>query len=142
MPVEPERDRSLDILVLDTSPSSQSMLLSLLETSGHRSYAAGGIEEALTAIEEFEFDLLVVNTIEPDRELYNFIKLLRFSQIGEQALPVLLLTALFDETISVACDEAAIDRVLVKPISPGALMQAIILSAAPERRRGNGTGNR
>lgn len=135
MPSEPECGRSLDILILDAAPLSQSMLISLLDAAGHRSYASESVDDALTAIEEFDFDLLLINANEPDTELLDFVKLLRFAQIGEPPLPIVLLTACCDEAKRLDCDEAGIDLVLEKPISPAALSRAVASCAAPERRR-------
>lgn len=139
MPSEPESERSLDVLILDAAPLSQTMLVSLLESAGHRSYAGESVEDALTAIEEFDFDLLLINANKPDKELLDFVKLLRFAQMGGPLLPIVLLTAWCDEANRLDCSEAGIDLVLEKPIAPTVLTQAIASCAAPERRR-RGTG--
>lgn len=135
MPSEPECERSLDVLILDAAPLSQSMLVSLLEVAGYRSYASESVDDALTAIEEFDFDLLLINANKPEKELLDFVKLLRFAQMGEPRLPIVLLTAWCDEAKRLDCDEAGIDLVLEKPIAPTVLTQAIASCAAPERHR-------
>lgn len=135
MPSEPECERSLDVLILDAAPLSQSMLVSLLEVAGHRSYASESVDDALTAIEEFDFDLLLINANEPDKEILDFVKLLRFAQMGEPQLPIVLLTAWCDEANRLECNEAGIDLVLEKPIAPTVLTQAIVSCAVPAHRR-------
>lgn len=135
MPSEPECERSLDVLILDAAPLSQSMLVSLLEVAGHRSYASESVDDALTAIEEFDFDLLLINANKPDKEILDFVKLLRFAQMGEPQLPIVLLTAWCDDANRLDCNEAGFDLVLEKPIAPTVLTQAIASCAQPERRR-------
>ena len=137
MPSEPERERSLDLLIFDAAPLSQSMLVSLLDAAGHRSYASESVDDALTAIEEFDFDLLLINANEPDKELLDFVKLLRFAQMGEPPLPIVLLTASCDAEKRLDCMDAGIDVVLEKPIAPAVLSRAIASCAAPERRGRN-----
>jgi DNA-binding response OmpR family regulator len=112
------------------------MLVSLVEAAGHRAYVSGSVDDALTAIEEFDFDLLLINADEPDKELLDFVKLLRFAQMGGPPLPIVVLTACCDETKRLDRQEAGIDLVLEKPISPADLLRAIVSWAAPERRRG------
>lgn len=134
MPSEPECEQSLDLLILDAAPLSQSMLVSLLDAAGHRSYPSESVDDALTAIEEFDFDLLLINANEPDKELLDFVKLLRFAQMGEPPLPIILLTAGCDEAKRLDCKEAGIDLVLEKPIAPDVLSRAVASCAGSERR--------
>lgn len=134
MPSEPERDRSLDLIILDAAPLSQSMLVSLVEAAGHRAYVSESVDDALTAIEEFDFDLLLINSNEPDKELLDFVKLLRFAQMGEPPLPIMLLTAICDEAMRLDCKDAGIDLVLEKPIAPEVLIHVIASCAAPTQR--------
>lgn len=138
MSSEPERERSLDLIILDAVPLSQSMLVSLMEAAGHRAYVSESVDDALTAIEEFDFDLLLINSNEPDKELLDFVKLLRFAQMGGPPLPIVLLTAGCDETMRLNCTDAGIDFVLEKPIAPEIVTQVIASCAAPPKR-GRGT---
>jgi two-component system sensor histidine kinase RpfC len=125
------------ILVVDEDPLRRRLLCNMLVPLARPVYQASSVEAAFDAVEAAYFDILVINTNQPQPDLYATVKLLRFSQLGDRRLPVVVLTSSRDEQTKHRCAEAGIDLCLVKPIQPPCVTRAVRKLMRSNFRRGN-----
>jgi DNA-binding response OmpR family regulator len=126
-----------NILVLDPVPFSQRLLGTILKKEGYRPMIVASVDHALDALEADDYTLILLNVDHPDGELFDLVKLSRFSQLGTSYLPAILLTASDRGPVTALTREAGIDAVLVKPVQPQRLLEAVahlIRAHRPHRR--------
>jgi two-component system sensor histidine kinase RpfC len=128
---------AFNILVFDRDPFSQRLLSAMLKKEGYRPLVVTSVEHALDALEATEPGLMLLNVDRPETDLFELVKLSRFSLLGEAYLPAVLLTASPQGTVAARAEEAGIDAVLTKPVQPQRLLAAIqsLLEAHRPRRK-------
>ena len=142
-PAEPEADveqdgraggepvRPLRILVAEDNRTNQRVIGKVLERAGHDARIVDNGEQALDALDEAEFDLVLMDVNMPVMSGIEATKLYRFASLGQPRVPIVALTA--DATLEARdrCTEAGMDAWVTKPVAPDQLLQ-IIASLAGE----------
>jgi two-component system sensor histidine kinase RpfC len=118
-------DRSLHILVADDNRTNQRVVAKILERYGHRATVVGDGEEALDALEEGAFDLVLMDVNMPVMNGLEATKLYRFTALGLPHVPIVALTADITPEVAQRCRDAGMDACLNKPIEPARLLEVL-----------------
>lgn len=113
------------ILLFAASAAAAQALASALDRGGHRITVAASEEEALQALEDADFDLVLVHLHRPDPERVDVIKLLRMSDPSEHRPPVIVLADAMTAEVEQACADAGVDLRLISPVEPRHLLDYI-----------------
>ena len=121
----PVASRSLSILVADDNVTNRLVISKILERGGHRAQCVANGEDALSALEEETFDLVILDVNMPVMTGIEAAKLLRFMEPQGARIPIIALTA--DVTPEVVAETlaAGMDACLTKPVRPETLLKAI-----------------
>jgi two-component system sensor histidine kinase RpfC len=117
--------RRLNILIADDNRTNQRVLGKILERAGHRSEVVGNGEEALDALEQKNFDLVLMDVNMPVMNGLEATKLYRFTALGLPHVPIVALTADITPEVAQRCAEAGMDACVTKPIEPSRLLEII-----------------
>ena len=123
LPARPSR--KLNILIADDNRTNQRVVAKILERAGHRSTVVGNGEEALDALEQADFDLVLMDINMPVMNGLDATKLYRFTAMGLPHVPIIALTADITPEVAQRCQEAGMDACLTKPIEPLRLLEVI-----------------
>lgn len=110
------------ILVFAASSAAQA-LASALDRGGHRITIVTSEEEALVALEDADFDLVLVHLQAPER--LDVIKLLRMSDPRELCPQVIVLADAMAAEVEQACADARVDLRLISPVEPRHLLDYV-----------------
>ncbi|WP_414475391.1 ATP-binding protein [Microvirga sp. M2] len=121
----PCASRPLSILVADDNATNRTVVSKILERGGHTARCVRNGEDALSALEEESFDLVILDVNMPVMTGIEAAKLFRFSEPQGSHTPIIALTA--DVTPEVAAEAlgAGMDACLTKPVQPATLLKAI-----------------
>jgi signal transduction histidine kinase/DNA-binding response OmpR family regulator len=111
------------ILVVEDNLVNQKVVQRLLERQGHRIDLAGNGFEALAALRERTYDLVLMDCQMPEMDGFEATRRLRDPATGvrDTSIPVIALTANAMKGDRERCIEAGMNDYLAKPISPNAL---------------------
>ncbi|WP_207539355.1 ATP-binding protein [Sabulicella rubraurantiaca] len=123
--------RGLRILVADDNRTNLRVAGKILESGGHRATLVEGGEMALDALEEDEFDLVLMDLNMPDMDGIEAARLYRFQAMGRRQVPWAALTADATDEALRRCQEAGFVERLVKPLTPDALLAVVERLALP-----------
>lgn len=117
------------ILIIDDDTRLRSLLQRFLRDSAFYVSSANGAEEARTLMNEYRFDLLIVDIMMPNENGLEFLAKLR----KENDVPVIMLTAMGDTEDRILGLESGADDYLPKPFEPKELVLRIksILKRTP-----------
>jgi two-component system sensor histidine kinase RpfC len=124
--------RRLTILVADDNRTNQRVVAKILERAGHRTQVVGNGEEALDALDQGKFDLVLMDVNMPVMNGLEATKLYRFSALGLPHVPIVALTADITPEVAQRCAEAGMDACVTKPIEPVRLLE-IIENMVPDK---------
>jgi adenylate cyclase len=120
------------ILVVDDIEANRDLLSRRLTRDGHRVVPVDGGQQALQALAEEEFDLVLLDLIMPD--INGFDVLVRMKADGRlRRIPVIMITALAETESAVRCIEAGAEDYLPKPFDP-ILLRARINACLHKKR--------
>ena len=105
----------LKVLVVEDSIVNQKLAAAMLKKLGHEVAIANNGKEALEAIKQSVFDLVLMDIQMPELDGYETVRQLRKDETDER-LPVIALTANAMRTDREACLEAGMDAYVSKPI--------------------------
>jgi len=136
--VSGERDENahpLRILLAEDNPVNQVLTSRLLEKQGHRVTVVHNGREALAAVDEQRFDLVLMDVQMPEMDGLEATALIRRREgpSGEH-LPILALTAYAMKGDRQRCLAAGMDGYVSKPIEAAELFQAIGRLLAPRSK--------
>ncbi len=117
------------VLVVDDDLTVREVVVSYLKVAGHEVHEAADGEDALRAVRQYRFDVVVLDLMLPGVDGFEVCRRLR----AMGGVPVIMLTALGDETHRVDGLEAGADDYVTKPFSPRELVLRV---AALIRRAG------
>ncbi len=121
------------VLVIDDDLTIAEVVGDYLRDAGLETRHAADGQSALSLVQEWPPDLVVLDLMLPGIDGLEVCKQLRAAQGGQQPLPVIMLTALGDEADRVHGLEAGADDYVTKPFSPRELtlrVQAVLRRAA------------
>lgn len=123
---EPARPRrSLRVLVADDNRTNQKVITKILERGGHRVHVVDNGEEALDALEESRFDIVLMDLNMPVMDGLEATRMFRFASMDRPRTPVLALTADATPEAARRAAEADMDGCLLKPVQPAHLLEVI-----------------
>jgi two-component system sensor histidine kinase RpfC len=117
--------RSLSILVAEDNRTNQMVIEKTLERVGHKAILVNNGEEALHALQNDRFDLVLMDVNMPIMNGIEATKLYRFASIGQPRVPIVALTADATSEAWTRCQEAGMDGYATKPIEPARLLEII-----------------
>ena len=122
------------ILVVDDDREIRDLLARFLDDHGHRVTTAADGREMRRALAEWGIDLVVLDLMLPGEDGLELCRKLR----AESDIPVIMLTAMGEETDRIVGLEMGADDYLPKPFSPRELLARI--KAVLRRAEGRGAG--
>jgi two-component system sensor histidine kinase RpfC len=117
--------RSFRVLVADDNRVNLRVAGKILESGGHASTLVESGELALDALEERDYDLVLMDLNMPDMDGTEAAKLFRVQSLGRRQVPWAALTADATDEALDRCREAGFVERLVKPITPESLLAAV-----------------
>ena len=129
----------LKILVVDDDELNQKMMHIILEQEGHEVYIATGGLDALRAVEEREFDIILMDLQMPDLDGVETSRRIRKSANRSKQAYIVALTASYLPEKGRELFESGIDNYLAKPFELQRLHQ-IIRYGTGRRSSGKGSG--
>lgn len=126
-PVSPSPlPRSAELLLVEDSPISQTVLQDMLHSLGHRVAVASTGRQAIEACREKQFDLVLMDIQMPDVDGFEATKeIRRQEQHNGQKQCIYALTAHATARDRAQCEAAGMDGFLVKPIPLEQLREAV-----------------
>lgn len=121
----PHTNYNLNILVAEDNPTNQLVISKILEHGGHNSLIVNNGKEALDAIEDSNFDLLIMDMQMPEMGGIEAAKIYHFSTEENKKVPIIILTANATIEAKRECSEAKVDAYLTKPIVAKTLLNTI-----------------
>jgi len=102
--------------VAEDNPINQKVALRLLERMGHQAGAAWDGQQAVAAVEQTEYDLVLMDCQMPNMDGYAATRAIRQLERGRR-LPIVAMTANAMADDRRRCLEAGMDGFLAKPVS-------------------------
>ncbi len=127
-------DREPNILVVDDDREIRTMLGDYLEKNGFSATAVGDGKETRRALEQTNYDLIVLDLMLPHESGLEICRELR----TKSEVPIIMLTALGEEVDRIVGLEVGADDYMAKPFSPRELLGRI---RAVLRRTAGGSNN-
>jgi PAS domain S-box-containing protein len=127
----PSKGRRLQILLAEDNPYNQAVMLELLPRRGHAIHVAADGRAALTALEQGQFDVALLDIHMPELDGFQVAAALRQRERGtDRRLPIIALTARSAEGERERCLQAGMDDYLSKPVRAADLFAALDRVAA------------
>lgn len=114
------------ILIGEDNATNQKVIRTILEYAGYSVDIYENGNEILDAVEESNYDLIILDMHMPEINGVETAKALRFIQTGNDRRPIIMLTADATENAIKACQEAEVDVFLTKPVESEKLLAAIV----------------
>jgi CheY-like chemotaxis protein len=127
--------RALRVLLAEDNPFNQALMREMLEKRGHALRVAEDGREALAALEEGRFDVLLLDVHMPEVDGFQVVAALRRREEGTgRRLPVVALTARSTEGDRERCLRSGMDVYLAKPVRPAELFAVLdrVAAAGPD----------
>ncbi len=113
------------VLVADDSETNQEVIRLMLENAGHRVHTVADGNEALDALEQWDFDVALIDLHMPQCSGTEVVQTYRFMTTGEGATPIVVLTANVTREGMREVEEAGAAAYLTKPVGASALAETI-----------------
>ena len=113
------------ILVADDNRTNRNILATILEAAGHEVKMVTDGDEALDALEEEQFDILLLDVNMPRLNGIDTCKMWRQIEGNRGHLPIIGVTADATDETQEKCIDAGMDNRITKPINAAALLQLI-----------------
>ena len=113
------------ILVAEDNKTNQLVIQKILERAGHTPHIVDNGQEALDALENDTFDIIIMDMQMPVMGGIEAAKIYNFSTSRHERLPIIILTANATKEALNECKDANIDSYLTKPINVEKLLRAI-----------------
>jgi len=117
--------KPLNILIAEDNSTNRMVIGRILERAGHHFKLVTDGLIALDAMEEEEFDVVIVDMNMPGATGIETFKMHRFAHASENPIPFIMLTANATTEARKECEEVGIKHFLTKPISSARLLEAI-----------------
>ena len=121
----PLSSHPLSILLADDNATNRLVISKILERGGHTVRCVSNGEDALNALEEESFGLIILDVNMPVMTGIEAAKLFRFMEPRGIHTPIFALTADVTHEIAAQALAAGMDICLTKPVQPAALLEAI-----------------
>jgi PAS domain S-box-containing protein len=120
-PADPERPaptsvRSQVVLLVEDNAVNQTVARRMLESLGHSVHIANNGIEAIAAVQQHEFELVLMDCQMPEMDGLEATRRIRAMHEGRQRLPIVAMTANVSTQDREACIESGMDGFLAKPV--------------------------
>lgn len=116
---------SLDILLVEDNKVNQKLALRLLDRLGCKAKVASNGLEALTMLDRYNFDLILMDCQMPEMDGYEATRRIREREHGTKHIPIVAITANAMESDLERCLTSGMDSYLTKPIDFPKLRDAL-----------------
>ncbi len=124
--IEQAQPRSHDILLVEDTLFNQKLAVAVLEKKEHRVTVANNGEEAITALENHDFDLILMDVQMPKMDGIAATRAIRKNELETgNHIPIIAMTAHAMAEDKIRCIEAGMDDYISKPINPHLLFEKI-----------------
>jgi two-component system sensor histidine kinase RpfC len=113
------------ILVAEDNKVNQRVIVGILERAGHKVRVVGDGEQALDALENERFDLIVMDLNMPELGGLDTARTYRFTDPEGAQVPIIMLSADVTPDAVKECEDAGIDAFLPKPVEARRLLDTI-----------------
>jgi CheY-like chemotaxis protein len=116
----------LQVLLVEDNPVNQMLVLCLLEKQGHHIETAQNGKEALAALQQQHFDLVLMDVQMPEMDGFEATKAIRFAEMQSgRHVPIIAMTAHAMKGDRERCLETGMDGYVAKPIQSEELTKVI-----------------
>jgi len=136
----PDPGAQRPILVVEDNPSTRKMFRVSLETAGHRVVEASDGRTALAYVERHSPALVVQDLILPDMDGFELARALR-KQLADDEIPILCVSGFLSRLDEARAFKRGFAQVLVKPLDPLQLIDAVNLHLDARPRPAPGASN-
>jgi two-component system sensor histidine kinase RpfC len=137
---ESTRNTTIKILVAEDNPTNQIVISKILERAGYTPLIVSNGQEALSALENQAFDLIIMDMQMPIMGGIEAAKIYNFSSRIQNKVPIIILTANATKEAIKECADANIDAYLTKPIDITKLLNTIQNLTRETRNKDSLTG--
>jgi two-component system sensor histidine kinase RpfC len=123
--VAEEPGRCLHVLVAEDNRTNQKVIGKILEHAGHRATIVATGQEAVEALEEPGFDLVLMDLNMPELGGIEAVKLLRFTHDVDALPPIVALSADATPQTRETCRSVGFSAYLTKPVDTGHLLRTL-----------------
>lgn len=122
-----ETKRPISVLLVEDTETNQIIATTILEGMGCDVDCAVNGEEAVKAVADKQFDLVLMDCFMPVMDGYEATRLIRKyeAKTKSKALKIIALTADVSKENQLKCEDAGMDDFLIKPYEPDTLMEKI-----------------
>ncbi len=124
-PASPDLNRPLTILLAEDNEINQRVVIALLRKAGHAVFCVASGREAVEALAEHKFDLVLMDIHMPEMDGLQATRLIRSSQQPWARIPIIALTA---DALDESCRThlaAGMNDTLAKPIDRDKLLKTL-----------------
>ena len=123
----PPPSRPLRILVAEDNLANQRVALRLLQKQGHTAVVVGNGRDAVAALEQSLFDLVLMDLQMPEMDGFEATAAIRRRECSTgQHIPIVALTAHALKGDCKCCLDRGMDGYLAKPLRPSALREVVV----------------
>ncbi|MBF0102232.1 MAG: AAA family ATPase [Desulfobacterales bacterium] len=119
--------KKIRVLLADDNVVNQKLTLRLLEKAGYYADAVGNGKEAVEALEQVPYDIVLMDMQMPEMDGFEATRIIRNndSKVLNHHIPVIAMTARAMKGDRLACIEAGMDDYISKPINKEVMFQKI-----------------
>ena len=117
-------DRPARILVVDDEPENVELLEVVLASGGFLVVTAASGDEALAAVAQQPFDLILLDIMMPDMDGYQVVAKIKGS-LATKNIPVMMVSALGDSEARALAQSAGADDFLTKPLGRAEVLSRV-----------------
>ena len=116
----------ISFLIVDDQPFTRRLVRTMLHGFGSREvFEAASAAEALELARGTMPNIIITDLMMPDFNGLKFIKMLKAPSAPTSRIPIIVLSGYLTKTAALGVDEAGVDELLVKPVSPKALYEHV-----------------
>ena len=122
------------ILLVEDEPDTRMLFAFILENCGAEVVAVASAKEALEAIQQIPFHLLISDIAMPDEDGYSLIRKVRSLDVEQgRQIPAIAVTGIYEEELNYSnASTTEFQLHLTKPVDPNELVTAAIIWAKQE----------
>jgi PAS domain S-box-containing protein len=117
--------RSIRVLVAEDNQTNQVVIRAMVAKLGHRADLVGNGLEAVEAVRSRPYDLVLMDVMMPEMDGLEATRQIRALPGSKGRIPIIGLTAHAAAAEHDACRQSGMERVLTKPVTVGALGEAM-----------------